>query len=292
MQHASSGWVMAQEVLLKQHRSATELRACNAAAGISEECWMGGEGLRLTRSTFKGIDVDREVFAAASPGQVRRPRRISTYGQMHRANPTNASRGALHILDHFSIGIILLDSVGRILSANASARSVMGNGQRLGPRTSTFEGLPAAASRRMGELIERTQGASKLAMSIPHGAHGGSLMLLASKLRPKEAAQLGRGLQDAATILFLCDSTRPVELPVAWLMDGFGLTLAEARAALPASSGLTVAGMARQLGLSPNTIKTHLRRVFAKTGTSRQAELTRLVASLAMVRDLTPGANP
>ena len=55
---------------------------------------------------------------------------------------------------------------------------------------------------------------------------------------------------------------------------------------------MTVAGIARQLDLSPNTIKTHLRRVFAKTGTHQQAELTRLLASLAMVRaPLATGAT-
>jgi DNA-binding CsgD family transcriptional regulator len=40
---------------------------------------------------------------------------------------------------------------------------------------------------------------------------------------------------------------------------------------------------ASALGVSANTIKTHLRRVFEKTGTTRQAELARLMASLAAV---------
>jgi DNA-binding CsgD family transcriptional regulator len=129
-------------------------------------------------------------------------------------------------------------------------------------------------------------------MSIPYAGGGASLMLLLSKVHSEEAAQFGRGFQDAATILFLHDPTRRIELPVAWMMDAYGLTLAEARAALSASSGMTVEGMARQLDLSPNTIKTHLRRVFAKTGTRRQAELTRLVALLSLVREpMATGAN-
>jgi DNA-binding CsgD family transcriptional regulator len=44
---------------------------------------------------------------------------------------------------------------------------------------------------------------------------------------------------------------------------------------------LSAPEVAAGLGLSPNTIKTHLRRVFKKTGTHRQAELARLVASMA-----------
>jgi DNA-binding CsgD family transcriptional regulator len=32
------------------------------------------------------------------------------------------------------------------------------------------------------------------------------------------------------------------------------------------------------MGISPSTVKTHLRRLFAKTGTDRQADLVKLVA--------------
>jgi DNA-binding CsgD family transcriptional regulator len=48
--------------------------------------------------------------------------------------------------------------------------------------------------------------------------------------------------------------------------------------------GKTVLETATLLGLSPNTIKTHLRRVFAKTATAQQAELARVVASMGVIR--------
>ncbi len=54
---------------------------------------------------------------------------------------------------------------------------------------------------------------------------------------------------------------------------------------MAAGSGLPIPQVAQQLGLSPNTVKTHLRKVFAKTATSRQAELARLMASLAIVEE-------
>jgi hypothetical protein len=41
--------------------------------------------------------------------------------------------------------------------------------------------------------------------------------------------------------------------------------------------------LSQALGLSPNTVKTHLRKVFAKTGVGRQTELARLVASLGVI---------
>jgi DNA-binding CsgD family transcriptional regulator len=54
--------------------------------------------------------------------------------------------------------------------------------------------------------------------------------------------------------------------------------------ALAASSGNTIVETAQLLKVSPNTIKTHLRRVFAKTATNRQAELAALIAAVGSVR--------
>jgi DNA-binding CsgD family transcriptional regulator len=70
-------------------------------------------------------------------------------------------------------------------------------------------------------------------------------------------------------------------------MDAYGLTLAEARVALHAASGQSVADVCALLKISPNTVKTHLRRVYAKTGIHRQAELSSIVASLKLMTDVT-----
>ena len=46
----------------------------------------------------------------------------------------------------------------------------------------------------------------------------------------------------------------------------------------------TIAEAATQLDLSPNTIKTHLRKVYTKTGVTRQAELARLISSIDLIQ--------
>ncbi|WP_197489473.1 helix-turn-helix transcriptional regulator [Bradyrhizobium sp. DOA1] len=84
--------------------------------------------------------------------------------------------------------------------------------------------------------------------------------------------------------MFVVDPSNQRSIPLEQIMDAYGLTHAEARVALASSPGNTIIETAQSLGLSPNTIKTHPRRVFAKTATGRQAELAGLIAALGSVR--------
>ena len=61
------------------------------------------------------------------------------------------------------------------------------------------------------------------------------------------------------------------------LRDQFGLTTAEATFALEIIQGQGLKACAKRLKISEPTARTHLQRIFEKTGTRRQAELVRLV---------------
>jgi DNA-binding CsgD family transcriptional regulator len=70
------------------------------------------------------------------------------------------------------------------------------------------------------------------------------------------------------------------ELPgMARLRAEFGLTKAEARLALRLAEGASVASAAQDFAVKLTTIRSQLQQVFAKTGTSRQAELVALLLS-------------
>jgi DNA-binding CsgD family transcriptional regulator len=66
-------------------------------------------------------------------------------------------------------------------------------------------------------------------------------------------------------------------------MDAYQLTMAEAQVASHASFGRPVSDISVRLNISPNTVKTHLSRIFAKTGVRGQAELAALIAALRSV---------
>jgi len=59
-----------------------------------------------------------------------------------------------------------------------------------------------------------------------------------------------------------------------------GLTVAEAKLAVLLAHGMTIDECAPRLGLSRETVRTYLKKIFGKTDTHRQSELTALVLSL------------
>lgn len=180
--------------------------------------------------------------------------------------------------------MVVLDRRARILFANRAMRQFEMEGiLNLRHILSTYS---QSHSRRLAELISAALlGAPVGTMSMPRPASGRLLTILVSSIRSRDLGRLSdAGLGDVAVMLFVVDPASRSSIPVAQMMNAYGLTQAEARVALTASSGSTIIETAQLLGLSPNTVKTHLRRVFAKTATGRQAELARLIAAIGGVR--------
>jgi DNA-binding CsgD family transcriptional regulator len=61
----------------------------------------------------------------------------------------------------------------------------------------------------------------------------------------------------------------------------YDLTPAETRVLATLLAGRTLAETAGTLGIAPTTAKTHLDRIFGKTGVSRQSELLLLATRIA-----------
>ena len=190
------------------------------------------------------------------------------------------------VLDRLSAGVILLDRQARIIYANASARAVDSGDGPLRLRNAAVAASSPAHMQMLDRLIRTALlGAPAGSMSLPHPSDGRLLTILVSSVRSRDIGRFADlSLPDAAVLLFIIDHANRAGVPIAWIMDAYGLTQAEARVALAASSGMSLPEVAIQLGLSINTVKTQLGRVFDKTGTGRQTELARLMASIAMIR--------
>jgi DNA-binding CsgD family transcriptional regulator len=202
-------------------------------------------------------------------------------------------RAAYQALDRLSSGIVLLDRRARIVYANSAARSLGADGGALCLRNSMVTTRSASHSQRLDELIRAVlRGKPTASMSLPRSTDGGLLTIFLSSVRGRDVGRFADiNMPDAAVLVVIVNPANRADIPIGWVMDAYGLTQAEARVAVAASSGSTVFESATQLGLSPNTIKTHLRKVFAKTGISRQTELVRLMTSIGLLRPSLPDST-
>jgi DNA-binding CsgD family transcriptional regulator len=83
--------------------------------------------------------------------------------------------------------------------------------------------------------------------------------------------------QGTARIVLLTDPERVQGPSGALLRRLYRLTPAEARLAARIGQGEALADAAAALGISVGTARIHLKRIFGKTGTSRQAQLVQLI---------------
>jgi DNA-binding CsgD family transcriptional regulator/PAS domain-containing protein len=200
---------------------------------------------------------------------------------------------AFSVLDRLSAGILILDRATRVVFANAAARDMTLKDGPLRLRNTGVTTTSIHHGQELEQLIRAALRGMPLAtMSIPHAQDGRLFTVLVSSIRSRDLDRFtNHGVRDPAVLVVVTDPLRPLDTPPEWIMDAHGLTRAEANVALIAASGASIAEIAHKLGVSPNTVKTHLRRVFTKAGSRRQAELARLISSLAVVRANGNGAS-
>ncbi len=89
-------------------------------------------------------------------------------------------------------------------------------------------------------------------------------------------------LPSAKAAIFVAPGATSHPAPEQALAALFDLTPTEAKVLTMIGAAKTVAATAAALGVGQGTVRTHLLRLFAKTGTRRQAELVKLAASLGL----------
>jgi DNA-binding CsgD family transcriptional regulator len=84
-------------------------------------------------------------------------------------------------------------------------------------------------------------------------------------------------------VLLVTPVSAPAAPAIALVQGLFDLSPAEARVARGIAEGLTVDQIAVQQGLTSETIRTQVKRVFAKTAVNRQSQLAALLASVPTI---------
>jgi DNA-binding CsgD family transcriptional regulator/PAS domain-containing protein len=190
--------------------------------------------------------------------------------------------GLAEALNRLSIGVFALNSAGQVTFSNSAAESLLGPelsvaDGRLRIRTPDEEDIVAQALAADPEaipgmlrpiLIDRLESRRPLAV-----------YLLPVKTAHQPVASL---LATARMIVLAVDSEVDAPPDPSIIRDVLGLTLSEARLTSLIGVGLAPAQAAEKLGITEETARSTLKKVFAKTGVSRQNELAALLAKLVL----------
>jgi DNA-binding CsgD family transcriptional regulator len=201
--------------------------------------------------------------------------------QIHRrlVNAQALADGSTTALDLVAHGILLLDTAGRVTFANRTAEEVLRARDGL-----TIHHKELFGARESDTTALRT--AIAAAMGGSNGPGAGGLVLVGrpsgrSPLRvlvaPVAQRHVLMGSAGAAACMFITDPERRAVPPAAHLQRAFGLSTAETRVAMALLDGENVERLSDRLCISRNTARTHLRRLFGKTDTTRQADLIRVL---------------
>jgi DNA-binding CsgD family transcriptional regulator len=211
----------------------------------------------------------------------------------HLARLSAATRMAFEALDGVAIGILLVDEHARLVHANAAAKRIIDLADGLSVSNGTLRlnstDEDARLRRDVWDAIAKARageagGGEALAVKRPSGNEPFPLLVAAlwgNHLR-HGLARPDRPL----AILFVTNPEEPHEAPAELLRRLFGLTPAEARICERMVLGRAVEETASELCVAAETVRVHLKRVFAKTGVSRQAELVaKILATPVWLRD-------
>ncbi len=197
----------------------------------------------------------------------------------------DVQRIAIEALDAMPVGVLILNESGGVLGANKGARRIVDSGDVL---TIGEDGLAVDwgwRRLRFRDLLvgERGKGGGRRnrvpevpAFTI---ARGGRLRPISVVVVPIGEGDGGRSGGSPAAIVYVGDPDQPAEIDPARLSQIYGLSRAEARVVALLATGQRLDEVAENLGVAYETVRKHLKQVFAKTGTDRQAELVRVLVT-------------
>lgn len=244
--------------------------------------WFGGLPVRVDDQVWC-LSIQRGVrqdpFSPEEKQKLQQlSRRLSSAAALARALGFAASSAALEAFDLSHTAVALLNSKGEVARTNRAAdRLLAGELQlRQGRISSHDQAANDNLSRTLRELLWKVSGASLLPpVTLPRKDKRPVLAY------PVKMSQLSASyFAECQAAIVLVDTDARRRTPETTLRGAFRLTQAEARLASRLASGDPLDTVCDRLGIAKETGRNQLKSVFAKTGTSRQAELVLLIASM------------
>jgi DNA-binding CsgD family transcriptional regulator/PAS domain-containing protein len=238
--------------------------------------------IALQRGPDKKPYSESELVDAAQLGRhIEKSLRLSI--RLFDSELTNLGLG--EALGRVNVGVFALDSQRRVIFSNAAAKALVGReieivqGQlRLGTgaeRAQADAALARTADARPDELS-----ANPKPILLRRAAPQRPLVVYVLPSSPRGVPE--HFLTNTRNLVLVIEPKPHDPADPAIVRDLLGLTLGEARISALIAAGIAPRKVSEQLGITEETVRTVLKRVYAKVGVSRQNELTALLSRLVM----------
>jgi DNA-binding CsgD family transcriptional regulator/PAS domain-containing protein len=199
---------------------------------------------------------------------------------------------ALAWLDCWSDATFVLDPQGGLVIANVVAERLLRSGEVLCLRGGKLRPARAQDPDWLGPLLaalvieSRTRGGEAMrCLALPRRDGQPALHAVLTTL-PASPGRIAEGSPNVALVLRDLRQALP-QFEGSQLRDLFGFTTAESRVANALLSGQSVEDIATASQVRSDTVRAHVKRMLAKTGTRRQGDLQKLlVKALPNLRNL------
>jgi DNA-binding CsgD family transcriptional regulator len=184
------------------------------------------------------------------------------------------------VLDGLVTAMILVNAKGRVVHMNTAAEQIIIAGDGLTASRFLLDAVRPAEGKLLRRLVAS-------ALQVPRNltASPGGVMRISRRsscapyevlVAPISAATLTLDFDGPLAAVFVRDPEARVITPTDRLQSLYALTGAEARLLQALLAGDTLDTIAERVGVSRETLRSQLKAVFLKTGTSSQIELIRL----------------
>jgi DNA-binding CsgD family transcriptional regulator len=187
------------------------------------------------------------------------------------------------VLDSLSAGLFLIDANRRLVHANAAGRELLGADDFLRSIGGRLVARDRKINRTLQDIfadggdLEIGSKCIPLLLTAQEGeCHVAHVLPLGAGARRRVGAP-----RTVAAAVFVCRTTLETSSSPDVIRRAYQLTPTELRVLLAIVNIGGVPEVATALGVSDSTIKTHVGRLFDKTGAGRQADLVKLVVGFS-----------
>ena len=181
------------------------------------------------------------------------------------------------------LGVIHLDRRGRIVEANDRARAMLRQGDGMADRGGELRARVSADQTRLERLIAGALPTSSVpavsgSMSLRRAS---GLLPFVVHVKPVGVGQADYGTRRVAALVLITEPGHVPRIDPGLVAATLGLTAAESQVAVGLAAGQSVREIAVATGRQAKSVHWHLWRIYTKLGIARQADLVRLVLSVA-----------